>query len=108
MGLTYDRIFAPIVNTVLESFTAPEQRTRARAIRQQMAVCEINTGAGRAGASIPLGVNGSVLDQSRYPARVDYPLQEYGSSRFMIGSGGTPHRHHRFAPPRHRCSARTP
>ena len=42
MGLTYDRIFAPIVNTVLESFTAPEQRTRARAIRQQMAVCEIN------------------------------------------------------------------
>ena len=32
------------------------------------------TGAGRAGASIPLGVNGSVLDQSRYPARVDYPL----------------------------------
>ena len=37
MGLTYDRIFAPIVNTVLESFTAPEQRTRARAIRQQMA-----------------------------------------------------------------------
>ena len=42
MGLTYDRIFAPIVNTVLESFTAPEQRTRAGAIRQQMAVCEIN------------------------------------------------------------------
>ena len=42
MGLTYDRIFAPIVNTVLESCTAPEQRTRARAIRQQMAVCEIN------------------------------------------------------------------
>ena len=42
MGLTYDRIFAPIVNTVLESFTAPEQRTRARAIRQQMAECEIN------------------------------------------------------------------
>ena len=42
MGLTYDRIVAPIVNTVLESFTAPEQRTRARAIRQQMAVCEIN------------------------------------------------------------------
>ena len=42
MGLTYDRIFAPIVNTVLESFTAPEQRTRARANRQQMAECEIN------------------------------------------------------------------
>ena len=42
MGLTYDRIFAPIVNTVLESFTAPEQRTRARAIRQQMAESEIN------------------------------------------------------------------
>ena len=42
MGLTYDRIFAPIVNTVLESFTAPEQRTRARAIRQQMAECELN------------------------------------------------------------------
>ena len=35
MGLTYDRIFAPIVNTVLESFTAPEQRTRARAIRSK-------------------------------------------------------------------------
>ena len=42
MGLTYDRIFAPISNTVLESFTAPEQRTRARASRQQMAECEIN------------------------------------------------------------------
>ena len=42
MGLTYDRIFARIVNTVLEFFTAPEQRTRARAIRQQMAECEIN------------------------------------------------------------------
>ena len=42
MGLTYDRIVTPIVNTVLESFTAPEQRTRARAIRQQMAECEIN------------------------------------------------------------------
>ena len=45
-----------------------------------------NTGAGGAEASIPLGEKGSVLDQSRYPARVDYPLQEYGSSRFMTGS----------------------
>ena len=49
-----------------------------------------HTGAGRAGASIPLGVKGSVLDQSRYPARVDYPLQEYGSSRFMTGSRHPP------------------
>ena len=50
----------------------------------------INTGAGSAEASIPLGEKGSVLDQSRYPARVDYPLQEYGSSRFMTGSRHPP------------------
>ena len=31
-----------------------------------------DTGAGGAEASIPLGEKGSVLDQSRYPARVDY------------------------------------
>ena len=42
MGLTYVRIFAALVNVVLESLTTPEQRTRAELFRHRMAKKEEN------------------------------------------------------------------
>ena len=36
MGLTYVRIFAALVNVLLESLTTPEQRTRAEPFRHRM------------------------------------------------------------------------
>ena len=42
MGLTYVRIFAALVNVVLESLTTPEQRTRAEPFRHRMAKKEEN------------------------------------------------------------------
>ena len=42
MGLTYVRIFAALVNVVLESLTTPEQRTRAEPFRHRMAKNEEN------------------------------------------------------------------
>ena len=42
MGLTYVRIFAALVNVVLESLTTPEQRTRAEPFRHRMPKKEEN------------------------------------------------------------------
>ena len=42
MGLTYVRIFAALVNVVLESLTTPEQRTRAKPFRHRMPKKEEN------------------------------------------------------------------